>query len=123
MSAFTDAQLQLLGPINGLVTDALLKGIAIIPQSDGSVIFRGTAVRYPEIVNELRRRTDGVLRWKALCSNWYGACRHCRSGNFVESIVFGGKAVRRDCSKCGRFSGFPIWHLNRSEDEPGSNAA
>lgn len=36
-------------------------------------------------------------------------CQRCGSIEHVEIPIHEGKAVRRDCAKCGRFITFPLW--------------
>jgi len=36
-------------------------------------------------------------------------CDRCGRGEFVEVAVHGGASVRRDCARCGRTWGFPVW--------------
>ena len=36
------------------------------------------------------------------------SCR-CGSEKFVDVKIHGGESVRRDCARCGRFFGFPVW--------------
>ncbi len=36
-------------------------------------------------------------------------CDRCGGAEFVEVPVHGGASVRRDCGRCGRTWGFPLW--------------
>lgn len=36
-------------------------------------------------------------------------CNRCGSREFVEVAVHDGASVRRDCGRCGRTWGFPVW--------------
>jgi hypothetical protein len=38
-------------------------------------------------------------------------CR-CGSDTTLDVPIHGGRSVRRDCGRCGRFVEFPIWHDN-----------
>ena len=36
-------------------------------------------------------------------------CDRCGAAKFVEVPTHGGASVRRDCGRCGRTWGFPVW--------------
>lgn len=36
-------------------------------------------------------------------------CDRCGATEFVEVSTHGGASVRRDCGRCGRTWGFPVW--------------
>lgn len=36
-------------------------------------------------------------------------CDLCGSSTFVETPIHNGESLRRDCSKCTRFLGWPMW--------------
>jgi len=36
-------------------------------------------------------------------------CR-CGSTEYVDHPIHGGQSLRRDCARCGRFIGFPLWY-------------
>ena len=38
-------------------------------------------------------------------------CR-CGSTAYLDSPIHGGQSIRRDCARCDRFIGFPIWYGN-----------
>lgn len=38
-----------------------------------------------------------------------GPCQTCGSCQFIDTRIHGGRSVRRDCGRCGRTWGFPIW--------------
>ena len=98
--------------INDLIRDAQSRGIQIVPQSDGTLQLRGTAIRHPQFVDELRKRTNEVLNWMTwLLSNVHAKCSKCGSQRYNESVACGGRAVRRDCLKCKFFQGFSVFNL------------
>ena len=37
-------------------------------------------------------------------------CRRCGSRLSVDVPIHEGRSIRRDCRKCGRFVGFPVWY-------------
>lgn len=37
-------------------------------------------------------------------------CQKCGSQEFIDVTIHGGNSVRRDCAKCGRTAGFPVWN-------------
>jgi hypothetical protein len=37
-------------------------------------------------------------------------CQKCGSEEFIDVAIHGGNSVRRDCAKCGRTMGFPVWN-------------
>jgi hypothetical protein len=43
-------------------------------------------------------------------------CR-CGSTKWRDVPIHGGRSIRRDCARCGRFIAFPLWY-GRTEDEP-----
>lgn len=44
------------------------------------------------------------------------ACDKCGSTEFVDVPIHDGQSIRRDCAKCSRFLGFPMWY-GRSDDD------
>ena len=36
-------------------------------------------------------------------------CPRCRSAEYIDTSIHGGRSARRDCRKCGKFLGFPVW--------------
>jgi hypothetical protein len=41
----------------------------------------------------------------------------CGSTKWRDVPIHGGRSIRRDCARCGRFIAFPLWY-GRKEDEP-----
>ncbi|MEQ8848824.1 hypothetical protein [Botrimarina sp.] len=37
-------------------------------------------------------------------------CDRCGAGEFREVAIHAGASVRRDCARCGRTWGFPVWY-------------
>jgi len=37
-------------------------------------------------------------------------CDRCDSLDYRDTPIHGGRSIRRDCVKCGRFISFPKWH-------------
>jgi hypothetical protein len=48
-------------------------------------------------------------------------CR-CGSTRWRDVPIHGGRSIRRDCARCGRFLSFPLWYGHK-EDEPASAQA
>jgi hypothetical protein len=48
-------------------------------------------------------------------------CR-CGSTQWRDVPIHGGRSIRRDCARCGRFIAFPLWYGHK-EDEPASDRA
>ena len=46
----------------------------------------------------------------------FTACDRCQSEKYVDIPIHDGQSTRRDCAKCSRFLGFPMWY-GRSEDD------
>ncbi len=67
---------------------------------------RMSLARLKEVVRERlqrnrpegKRSTNGV----AICP--------CGSTEYVDHPIHGGQSLRRDCARCGRFIGFPLWY-------------
>jgi len=43
-------------------------------------------------------------------------CR-CGSTTWRDVPIHGGRSVRRDCARCGRFLGFPVWKGEKELDK------
>lgn len=41
-----------------------------------------------------------------------GQCR-CGCPTWLDIAIHNGQSARRDCGRCGRFVGFPLWHGQR----------
>lgn len=37
-------------------------------------------------------------------------CSRCGSGSYVDVPIHGGRSLRRDCRRCGRFIAFVVWY-------------
>lgn len=53
-------------------------------------------------------------------------CERCGSMEYIETPIHEGKSIRRDCAKCDRFMGFPVWkgirkRTNNDKKEPQTN--
>lgn len=42
-------------------------------------------------------------------------CDRCGSAEFIEVAIHGGASVRRDCARCRRTWGFPVWYGNEPD--------
>jgi hypothetical protein len=89
-----------------LIRDAQSRGIQIVPHPDGTLQFRGTAIRHPQFVDD----SASGRTW--LLSNVHAKCSKCSSQRYIESVARGGRAVRRDCLKCKFFQGFSVFNLD-----------
>jgi hypothetical protein len=45
-------------------------------------------------------------------------CDRCGFDRFVDVRIHAGRSRRRDCARCGRTLGFPVWYGQASEAEP-----
>jgi hypothetical protein len=46
-----------------------------------------------------------------------GTCTRCGSDHFKDVPIHGGKSIRRDCAKCGKFLAFPKWSPKEDRDQ------
>ena len=53
--------------------------------------------------------SDGIARPKGDAQPTGPRCDRCGAAAFVEVPTHGGASVRRDCGRCGRTWGFPVW--------------
>jgi hypothetical protein len=56
-----------------------------------------------------RAESDETERPKNEGSPAGPCCDRCGGAEFVEVSTHGGASVRRDCGRCGRTWGFPVW--------------
>ncbi|QDV77055.1 hypothetical protein [Botrimarina mediterranea] len=56
-----------------------------------------------------RDESDETARPKSEGSPAGPRCDRCGGVEFVEVPTHGGASVRRDCGRCGRTWGFPVW--------------
>src|SRR6516225_10946236 len=45
-----------------------------------------------------------------------GQCDRCGSTSFVDVQIHNGQSTRRDCARCRRFAGFPVWYGKPTEE-------
>ena len=64
---------------------------------------------------DLRALVDQHRKELLLCMCW-----QCGSTDYRDVVIHGGASARRDCARCGRFIGFPVWNGdNYFVDDPG----
>jgi hypothetical protein len=82
---------------------AALDGVEAVPLSE----FRRPKASPPQRPPK-PKRPDAVCR--------------CGSTRWRDVPIHGGRSIRRDCARCGRFLSFPLWYGHK-EDEPASAQA
>jgi hypothetical protein len=78
-------------------------GVKLWCPSYGRLRFRAPIGAYTA---DLRALVDQHRTELLFCLCW-----HCGSTTYRDIAIHEGASVRRDCSKCGRFIGFPVWKL------------
>jgi hypothetical protein len=43
-------------------------------------------------------------------------CDRCGSTDYVDTPIHAGNSLRRDCARCGRFVGWPVWNVSEGEN-------
>jgi len=55
-------------------------------------------------------RTIAILSVSRRAERPLGCCARCGAGEFRDVPIHEGRSIRRECARCGRFVGFPVWH-------------
>ena len=81
-------------------------GVSVGVQGD-RLWYEPRSVVAPELVDRLRRHKADLL---LLLGGVAVRCDRCRSTEYRDVSIHGGRSVRRDCARCGRFLDFPVWY-------------
>jgi hypothetical protein len=97
-----------------LLAECEALGIRLSPASNGDLTVRGPKHALTgdlierlkglkvELLTLLAPPTDRRPLGKAIC--------RCGSPAWRDVPIHGGRSLRRDCGRCGRFISFPVWH-------------
>jgi len=111
-----------------LIADCDAQGIRLAPVGDGGLtIDAPQAALTPELLNRLKAHKAELLAMLRpapeaaaepvgdshvpveILQRAKPVCR-CGSTTWRDVPIHGGRSNRRDCGRCGRFLGFPVWH-------------
>ncbi|OHB77742.1 MAG: hypothetical protein A2W31_03425 [Planctomycetes bacterium RBG_16_64_10] len=97
-------------PVTSLLADLRALGVSVGVEGDRLWYAPRSAVT-SELLDRLRRHREDLL---LLLGRTAVRCDRCRSTEYRDVSIHGGRSVRRDCAKCGRFLDFPVWYgVNR----------
>jgi len=68
----------------------------------------------PALADRLKAHKCGLLAMlqsESVESPAKAVCR-CGSTHCRDVLIHNGESVRRDCGRCGKFLGFPVWYGN-----------
>jgi len=106
-----------------LLAECDARGIRLSPASGAGLTIDGPArALTPDLIARLKAAKLGLLALlrRALPAahvddGWTGESSavpvcHCGSTSWRDVPIHGDQSLRRDCGRCGRFIGFPVWY-------------
>ena len=60
----------------------------------------------PQLLDTIRRHRRELIH----LLRCQGPCDGCGRHQYVDTPIHGGRSIRRDCERCGRTWGFPVWN-------------
>lgn len=86
------------------------KGVRLLPTADGGLEVDATPDALTEpLLERLRRSKSELLTWLQKLETTT-PCHRCGATTWSDTPIHGGRSVRRDCARCGRFVDFPVWY-------------
>jgi len=91
-----------------LLAECEAVGICLSAEAGGLGVDGPPASFTPERLARLAAHKADLLAW--LATTVPGAACRCGSSTWADVPIHGGRSLRRDCGRCGRFFDFPRWH-------------
>ncbi len=104
--------------ISGLLADCEALGVRLAAAVDGGLTIDAPQhALTPGLLGRLKAHKAELLTMlgpPSLTSDDFAkptttVCR-CGSTTWVDVSIHAGRSIRRDCGRCGRFLGFPVWY-------------
>jgi hypothetical protein len=93
-------------PAADLLAELTRLGVTVGVQGD-RLWFEPKSALGPDLVARLRQHKILLM---AIVGSALPQCDRCRSKEFVDVPIHGGRSLRRDCARCGQFLDFPLWY-------------
>jgi len=87
-----------------LIREARAAGLSLSITTDGRLSIRGPKSA-SELAKSLGEHKDAVV--EVLTAR---RCRRCRSSDYIDFPIHGGRSIRRDCARCGFLIDLPQWY-------------
>lgn len=92
-------------PVEALLIDLRAAGIRLSVRGVRLIVDAPTGAVTPDLAAAIRRHRVELIHALRV----EGPCEGCGSAEFVDTPIHGGKSTRRDCARCNRTWGFPVW--------------
>lgn len=102
-----------------LVADLTARGVTIVATS-GRLRFHPMSLITSDDLHQLQLNKQAILNYVQSDENERmnpfaritpsSRCDLCSSPEFLEVSIHDGESLRRECARCGRFMGWPLWY-------------
>ena len=98
-------------PVVGLLFELRSRGIKIGAQN-GLLWYEPKSSVDADLLERLREHKPTLMTLLRVDAS---RCHRCGSSKYVDVSIHGGRSVRRDCARCGRFVTFPKWYGTKTD--------